>query len=465
MVNNPALAALEYAGGDIIAHVVEGAAERVVHDIGPAIDSFHKYLSDLGNRIVGIGEHAGEEFMEKIEEFGHDLYTNVRPRKRSKGFHDEEMKDDIPDVEDEDVMQTEIPQIEYPSVIDQIQEQLGKMEDELPVSSDRASKSFPYSMVGYKRRRRGSRRSKKKVTKRGVKAIIKKQAAWLGDGYCEYSTSQAGAFYTSLTGQGHIPAFSVPPAYPTLVHNCKGYKTHGFLHKASLDDMMLKNEQNADVTFTTQAPDPDSIKFHWKKAQVDFEFHNPMTELVKFRCWVFKAMDDGVGDIYTVWDEQEKKLRTPDLSGPATEALNTVWKSYPSRFEYIRENYKLVHKYKTLFQPGQSKKLKIKLGAGTYSKLADNPNGFTYIKNKSFQILFECQGMVTHLNSAAQNNPSIVCYSGVGLEYVFNFTALTAWSLAGAKWTQVVGTNTVAAVTIAGAATLQPQNEGTVRTV
>jgi len=206
------------------------------------------------------------------------------------------------------------------------------------------------------------------------------------------------------------------------------------------------NESGASGTF-----DPPTGQTHFKAQAcvVKFQWHNPMTEVVKAKFWFISQQEDRTGTLnnqkpwdnpdYPVdinwppafteqwdpsqgpaydWREYYKKI--DDVLADSAEFLQTK-ETYPSDFPEWLQTYKIDHSFKTVFQPGETKEFYFKLPAlDWYSQ--DHEDGLTddgppiYPAGVTKWVMLELWGVPTHENDGENQALYAVGTTKTGLE-------------------------------------------------
>lgn len=428
-------------------------------------------IKSAEKRVVAFGKDVVAE----IKDDYHKVTDYYSSRKRGRTEQSKRAKtpgisDDVMDIADEDPLANVVHNIE--GILNNIEGNLDMMIDDKAVA--RSLFNMPrYGKVNrYRSKRSRGGRMKKKVTNRGVKAILKNAMTWMTDGFSKYESSDASAVYSQLAGNGFIPATTVPPILPGLIHNSKGYYQSSWLTRSQIVVMRTAAQGNIGAAsgVTGFTGDPATLKFHFKKPRVVMEIHNPVTEIVKVRAWLFQVKENSNLTVFQNWQSDAQDLRTPSYPGAGV-ALNQIWSTSPfaKGHQKMKQHYKLAKKWHTLFTPGQTKKLTFKMKGGTYS-VGANEGTEEYMENMSYFFLIETQGIPTHQfipvgGTLPTNNPGLVGYSASGLEFCTHFTCSVAYSAPQQRLEQIQGNNVLSGSLITSASSLIPENEGIVRTV
>lgn len=304
-------------------------------------------------------------------------------------------------------------------------------------------KSFYKMPKRFKRRgayKRGRRR-KKAVTKRGVKALIQKNAMFAGS-WNKYRVSDD--YYLSSTYGNHVVG--------TLSFN-----THTHLASDYVNYIYKVANVNPVTAGTDQAQ--HGGKYQAKGGKVKVMMHNPLTEIVIATFWWIRPKEHGTVLPSTLWSTEYAEY-APNTVSVYNKTFTNDFQTYPTEFPEWRKKFDILQKYNVVFRPGDYREMYLKLPSFTFD-YQELEGTTTYKANISRHLMIQLKGIPTMQNQIGPD-PSNVNYTLTHLEMIFELEyqlvplANTAASLLA---------STIARGTVTAAKSLIPESSSTIQTV
>lgn len=173
-------------------------------------------------------------------------------------------------------------------------------------------------------------------------------------------------------------------------------------------------------------PIPDDKATLWlTKLRHDWDLHNPMTEDVIATFWLIETECTTDIDPYDMWVYEWGQMREVAISTPILAAEYTShaqdFFTYPTEFPEWKRYFRIKKKWKTVFKPGDNKKLIFKHAPIRYVTNENDIDAATFVKGKSYFLMYELRGIPTHQNtggSLATSNVNNLSYSPGALDCV-----------------------------------------------
>lgn len=348
-------------------------------------------------------------------------------------------------------------------------------------------------MPKYRRGRYGRkkrRRSRRSVTRRGVKNMI---ANYVPDRRITYADYNNGFCYGGFGERGFkVIPFLYGGAFNSNITNfpgdLKGFG--GYLETSTI--------------FNWTSGKPFSIKNY----HAEFMFHNPMTDIVIVTVWRIKQKkeDESIAtnltgaEITPPWKRFDRPFSTtvtwptggfvdPQAqNGPLKRwyelalkinngidltTFSQAFADYPTQYKEWNDDYKIKGKTKFVLQPGQTKKLNIRFGNCTIepknltitSPAYDSDTHAVYYQDITQFIMIQTEGVPTHQNDGEGDSATrqLINRSPTALEW----TSIRRCSL-GVKPTQMSSLhlqNTFDTSTVTAARSIITQVDAEVKTV
>jgi len=283
--------------------------------------------------------------------------------------------------------------------------------------------SFNKSMAYGKRK---SYSSRKKCTKRSVKALIRENAAFGNYVYYRFmSTGFVGNGFNKF-GLGKFDFF--PPTF--------------FGGGGDLDVLLDNSNFVIPATGGVDQPRPTSLGFQMKKVRHHVQIHSACNEIQKVTIWFCQCKDDTDESTIDAWTNGWVDLIPGSTArgwiNNATSTLNEDIQAYPTESTLFKRHWGILKKHSFWLRPGQTVQGYYKGGSHRY-KPADQP-GNDYIAGLSQCFLIRTDGIPTHQHDVvgASVNTGIVGLSKTGIDVVIS-TGLNAarpiapFSLVGSK--------------------------------
>lgn len=263
--------------------------------------------------------------------------------------------------------------------------------------------------MGYRRRRYKRRRRGKRVTKRGVKALINIHAK-KGLNRCKFRRSHG-------TYLGNVVGVVPTPVFGNVVRGSAEMEFHNYTDIQN--DMATAALQLPVVPYGTVGAGKSAIqdrKMCIYRRRVNVMLHNPMNELVRATFWLVCPREGNSTQAVTEWSNQW----TTKLVTSGTGTFVTDYTSYPSDYPQWRAMWKIHKKWSTVFQPGQTKRMWFKIPATQSFYPLDLVDGASkpFI---TYNLMYELKGVPTHQNNAGTQTEN-VNYSPAALDMCFEYT-------------------------------------------
>lgn len=261
--------------------------------------------------------------------------------------------------------------------------------------------SMPYTYWkrrrAWRRRGRRFRKRRKTITKRGAKNIA---ARVMGMSPYQKFTNISKSYFGDTSGSAPAPAYG-RIVRSELIHFYENQITNTTDGTQKLDSL-ISSKPGLNTVAT------NNYKYSFRKIVYNMELHSCVNEMFEATFWWLMATDesDTVNDSpLNLW-KAEYVDKNQDLINASTD-FDADWTTYPTMYKAFNDQWKIVKKYKTVFNPGQTKKLRLK-GMPFIYKNADNPSGSPYIrKGKTMVLLYQLKGVPTHQNASGTQTTDV----------------------------------------------------------
>lgn len=367
------------AGGELIgeaAPVIAEIAKGIVYGAGGQLaieavnelkqgeqaiqDAVIKEVHALLTRLEEAGEDLIETVEEKVASFKHD---RRRKRRRTAPPSDQALVTMV-----EDVRRSQ------PIALSVIQGKRGGSFIKMP-----GKRKFKGKTRGRK-----AKRSKKAVTKRGVKSMIARQAVFAGSWlwYCYSNKGFAGSYSTgamSEYGLQHRGYIVFRDALGTL---------------ASLKTAVFDKGLNLPSTGAADQPQADTYTYMFRRCIRKIYFHSCMTENQTMTCWLLRQKQNNDNVPTNTWSTAWSDFAVTTGGSYSSMTFEQDFSTFPTEFREWRRNFEIVKKYQFGLVPGQTKMIKIK---GHMRKVYNPEDDNVYNKGKdTHYLMYQIQGVPTH---------------------------------------------------------------------
>lgn len=279
-------------------------------------------------------------------------------------------------------------------------EELKDMIEEIPINKGgyRVEQSFYKMPKRFKRRgkyRRGRRRSKV-MTKRGVKALIQRNAQFAGS-WNKYRKGKA--FYLNSSYGNH--------AVSEMDFNNISHMTTDYVNYIA----KIANFQPG----TGGVDQPQfGNKYQAKGGKVKLMLHNPLTEIVIATFWWIrpKGMENDTPS--SVW-QTEWAQYAPATASVYNKTFSQDFQTYPTEFPEWKKRFDIVQKYNVVFRPGDYRELYLKLPSFTFDY--QEQSGFNFNSNTR-HLMIQLKGIPT-MQNLGTGDPTNVNYTLTHLEMIY----------------------------------------------
>lgn len=256
----------------------------------------------------------------------------------------------------------------------------------------------------YKRRRKG-----KRVTKRGVRAMINIHAK-KGLNRMKFRRSHG-------TYLGNVVATVPTPVFGNVVRGASEMEFHPY---SSITADQATAALMLPVVNYGGAAQPKSALQDRKmcifKRRVNAMFHNPMNELVRATFWLVCPREGNNTQPDAEWSNQW----TTKLITSGAGSFVTDYTTFPTDYPQWRAMWRIHKKWTTVFQPGQTKRMWFKIPStqSFYPLDLVDGNSKAFI---TYNLMYELKGVPTHQNNAGTQTEN-VNYSPAALDMCYEYT-------------------------------------------
>lgn len=306
------------------------------------------------------------------------------------------------------------------------------------------------------KRSRSKRGDSKYVTKRGVKRMLKNYATLIGD--IEFTRQSSIFIRTASDGGSGVN----PIGTTTLVYGHRAITSWVFDNRnAWFDNSFSYRERLQNIipqpTFggAEQLPSEDAQIVSHDKVFIEFMIHNPMNEVVNANMWWIRAKQDVNISPETLWKAEYDETR------PASGVVvrwDEAFFDYPTRHKAFQKYYEIREKYSTVFQPGETKKLKLTMPKAKLCEM-DLEGQEAYINNITHWLMMEIYGVPTGSVVADTYQPGVINYTPASLEMLYFSRTKIGMSAYDVKFT---GVHSDTRGTVNAASSLIPQTAATI---
>lgn len=406
---------------EVAADIAENVGAEPIHEI---LDHEKKHLedkvgfkfADLKKRGIEKVENAADKAIDTIWDKSKAI-VNWHPRsiwKRQKFRGQRHLPSNIP------AIKTHKPNVieatathpvigsavvpyasEEQKMVDEIQRQVPKISTG---GSFRYSRSFikmPYGRYRRRRYRKRRRGGSRYATKRGVKMAIAKNVGM--SPYQEMHRSD-GVFIGLTSGSTPQPAYG--QTHRQGIAFMKYINVTGAAIGTAALDEILAAKALPGLGDLGELRAEDNYRYHFKNRRYNFMWHNCMNEVVQATFWWLECNDDSTAnsDPAALWETAWKNKSAKATAATQTEFYQDMF-TFPFDYHEVRGRWTLKKKYKTVFQPGQTKQMFCK-GASFRFAEAENQSGEN-IKHATNWMLVEVKGVPTHQNSSGTQTTNI----------------------------------------------------------
>lgn len=415
--------------GIVVENIVGGAIGTALYEAGKS--AYNAVKTDIVQGVQEEGKAIYEGGKRRLEEFAQKEYREIKKKLKGEGYEkavvvfgsgkrDYRREYEQWLAENEHslggfVDQNEIEYISRPMIT------FGGMTDETEhgfvptLKFSVISKKMPY----------GKKRSKssKYVTKRGVKRIIKNYTTLVGD--IEYvrqaSLFVRTAYLTAPTGGGFSPI-----GVGDLQFGKRAITSWTWDHRNAWFDQATSYRERLQALIPQppfggmdQLPKEDVQTVTKGKGYVEFQIHNPMNEIVQANFWWLMYKEDVSNSPEFIWSSAYSQ-RQPLSSATVVIPFEEAFFDYPSKYEEFNKYFKIKKKFVMVFQPGETKKLKLTLPKNRLSEV-DVPNE-TYLGGITHNLMVEIMGVPTGDVSGgppAVYQPGAINFTPASLELIY----------------------------------------------